>query len=163
MGIPDEVAQYAEGHRIMAYFSIGKVTTKDGEVKDIWLWTTAESLGSDYDFDGYRVFTWNTKRNRYETAYIQRRVRGYFPVLAKSGEFSVCLENEGGAMVRKEYTLTGNAVRGAGSEPCSRPSTELGTITEAKIEVHPPAAPAEKGILERTRDQWRKLTGKSAK
>src|ERR1039457_6644848 len=35
------VAQYAEGHRITSYFSIGKI--QDGGVqKDIWLWTTSE-------------------------------------------------------------------------------------------------------------------------
>ncbi len=117
MAIPDEVAQYAEGHRITSYFPIGSVTDQ-GEQKTIWLWTTAETLGEDHDFDGFRVFTWNTRRHRYETAYIQRRERGFLPVLAKTGEFSVCLEREDGVRVRKMYTLNGNAVRSAGERPC---------------------------------------------
>ena len=77
----------------MAYFSIGTVEDH-GEKKDIWLWTTAESLGQDHDFDSYRVFTWSLNHHRYETAYIQRRERGYLPVIAKQGEFSVCVEDK---------------------------------------------------------------------
>jgi hypothetical protein len=119
LAIPDEVAQYAEGHRITSYFSLGKI--QDGGVqKDIWLWTTSEGLGEDHDFDGYRVFTWSLKRHRYETAYIQRRERGFFPVLAKAGEFSVCLERDDGSRVRKQYTMMGNAVRPAGERPCGK-------------------------------------------
>ena len=42
MGIPDEVAQYAEGHRIVSYFALGE--TQDGDQKKTtWLWTTVES------------------------------------------------------------------------------------------------------------------------
>lgn len=82
LAIPDEVAQYAEGHRITSYFSLGKI--QDGEQKkDIWLWTTSDELGEDHDFDGYRVFVWSLRHHRYETAYIQRRERGFFPCWPK--------------------------------------------------------------------------------
>ena len=40
MAIPDEVAQYAEGRRIVSYFSLGSLDDGDTK-KDIWLWTTA--------------------------------------------------------------------------------------------------------------------------
>jgi hypothetical protein len=162
LAIPDEVAQYAEGHHIMSYFSIGKVSSLDDGEKDIWLWTTAQSLGKDYDFDGYRVFTWNTKRHRYETAFIQRRVRGYFPVLAKVGQFSVCTENEDGSTSRKRFTMTGNAVRSAGEEPCSRPNEVSDTPTQAHFDApQTPAAPAAQGksFWESTKQRWHKLTG----
>ncbi len=139
MSIPDEVAQYAEGHRITSYFSVGKV--RDGDLtKDIWLWTTAEGLGEDHDFDGYRVFTWSLKHHRYETAFIQRREYGYFPVLAKQGEFSVCLlANDGTSRVRKEFAMNGNAVKLVGSKPCEKASEEGGSAnadTMAHIEIH---------------------------
>ncbi|MCU1325661.1 MAG: hypothetical protein JWN34_1031 [Bryobacterales bacterium] len=167
LAIPDEVAQYAEGHRIMSYFSIGKVVSVDDGEKEIWLWTTAASLGRDYDFDGYRVFTWNTRRHRYETAFIQRRVRGFFPVLAKTGQFSVCTENADGSTSRKRFTLVGNAVRGAGEEPCSPPAAISDQPTQARIEVRPAAAAAtEPGgtvnqtLVDRVRDRWRKLTAR---
>ena len=82
MAIPDDVAQYAEGRRITSYFPLGEVHDGD-EVKKIWLWTTIEQSLQPYDFDSYRVFVWSLRRHRYETAYIQRRVTGYFPVLVE--------------------------------------------------------------------------------
>ena len=140
MSIPDDVAQYAEGHRITSYFSIGSVDD-NGERKEIWLWTTTESLGLDYDFDSYRVFTWSMKRHRYETAYIQRRERGYLPVIAKEGEFSVCVEDKTGARVRKLYTLVGNSVRPAGVRPCEvRAENDVAPVEDKPIELHAPAA-----------------------
>jgi hypothetical protein len=111
MAIPDEVAQYAEGKRITSYFSLGKV---DG--KDTWLWTTCEPGAQDHEIDGFRVFTWNPRRNRYETTYIQRRVTGYFPVLVNGSSFSVLVEKEDGKRYRQHFTLTGNRVKFNGEE-----------------------------------------------
>jgi SH3-like domain-containing protein len=146
--IPDEVAQYAEGHRITSYFSIGK--TRDGELqKDIWLWTTSEQLGEDHDFDSFRVFTWSLRHHRYETAYIQRRERGFFPVIAKEGEFSVCLEKPGGVMVRKQYRLDGNAVRAAGELSCQKTAAEE-TVQQLPVEEGP-AAPSRTSLPDRVK------------
>jgi SH3 domain-containing protein len=148
MAIPDEVAQYAEGHRITSYFSLGKIPD-GGMQKDIWLWTTAETLGEDHDFDGYRVFTWSLRHHRYETAYIQRRERGFFPVLAKTGEFSVCLETAPGVRVRKQYTMLGNAVRPAGQKPCENaPGIEEETEGPANIVVSE-TPPVKRGLVDR--------------
>jgi len=159
MAIPDEVAQYAEGHRITSYFSIGK--TRDGDLeKDIWLWTTSETLGEDHDFDGYRVFTWSLRHHRYETAYIQRRERGFFPVLAKTGEFSVCLENDGGERLRRVYTMNGNAVRPAGALPCPKPpdvTDDTGETAHIVLREAPAAAP---GMMDRVKAKVKSLFGK---
>jgi Bacterial SH3 domain len=159
LAIPDEVAQYAEGHRITSYFSLGKIS--DGDLKkDIWLWTTSDTLGEDHDFDGYRVFVWSLRHHRYETAYIQRRERGFFPVIAKTGEFSVCLERDDGSRVRKQYVMMGNAVRPAGDKPCEKTAgqavepQELGPFS-------PVTQPAPKPTLtERMKDTVRGLFGK---
>ncbi|HKD08087.1 MAG TPA: SH3 domain-containing protein [Bryobacteraceae bacterium] len=160
MGIPDEVAQYAEGHRITSYFSIGKV--KDGDVKkDIWLWTTSVGLGEDHDFDGYRVFTWSLRHHRYETAFIQRRETGYFPTLAKQGEFSVCLEDDNGGRVRKQFTMIGNAVKLTGTKPCEK-SFEADSGSEddiAHIELQP-APKKELGFFARLKARFRSALGK---
>jgi len=159
MSIPDDVAQYAEGRRITSYFSIGSVYDK-GERKDVWLWTTIESLGLNYDFDSYRVFTWGMKRHRYETAYIQRRERGYLPVIAKEGEFSVCVEDKTGARVRKSYTLAGNTVRPAGVRPCEvRAETDAAPVEDKPIVLQQPV-PAKKSYMEGLRAKVNKWFGK---
>ena len=160
LAIPDEVAQYAEGHRITSYFSIGKI--QDGGVqKDIWLWTTSEGLGEDHDFDGYRVFTWSLRHHRYETAYIQRRERGFFPVLAKAGEFSVCLEGDGGSRVRKHYVLKDTSVLPAGVTPCEKTSEqEVAPQELVNGAAVPDQAPAKKSFVQRIRDRAKGLFGK---
>jgi len=160
MSIPDEVAQYAEGHRITSYFSIGTVEDR-GEPHDIWLWTTIDSLGQDYDFDSYRVFTWSEKHHRYETAYIQRRERGYLPVIAKKGEFSVCVEDKTGARVRKQYTLIGNSVRPAGVRPCEvRAETDAPVENQNIVLRAPAAAPAKTSYVAELRAKLKRWIGK---
>ena len=156
LAVPDEVAQYAEGHRITSYFSIGKI--QDGAVqKDIWLWTTSDGLGEDHDFDGYRVFTWSLRHHRYETAYIQRRERGFFPVIAKTGEFTVCLEKDDGSRAGKHYVMMGNSVRPAGVTPCAR---TLGTETAPQELVTEQAPPPKKSFTQRIEARAKGLFGK---
>jgi hypothetical protein len=132
MAIPDEVAQYAEGHRIVSYFPLGEVADEDKK-KSNWLWTTIGESSQEYDFDSFRVFIWSLRRHRYETAYIERKLRGYAPVLlqqvelsnsnSKSGAskypgFSLCVERKDGQKVRRGYAFLTNIVRYAGEQPC---------------------------------------------
>ncbi|HLY15842.1 MAG TPA: SH3 domain-containing protein [Bryobacteraceae bacterium] len=124
MAIPDEVAQYAEGHRITSYFPLGDLRD-GGQVKRIWLWTTITGVDHPYDFDSFRVFTWSLRRHRYETAYIQRNVQGYFPVLPRSGGFSVCVVNRNGARVRRNYSFIVTTVRFVDEKPCEAPASLL--------------------------------------
>jgi hypothetical protein len=120
MAIPDEVAQYAEGRRITSYFPLGEI--RDGEqVKKIWLWTTIEESLQPYDFDSYRVFVWSLRHHRYETAYIQRRVKGYFPVLLEAPGFSVCVEGRDGGRSRRIYSAVSGVIRPAGEKSCQAP------------------------------------------
>ena len=110
MAVPDEVAQYAEGHRITAYVPLGEV--KDGSaVKKNWLWTTASPGVRASEFDSFRVFVWSTRRHRYETAYVERGVTGYYPVEVVSipGQ-----QEKGFALIMEETPRAGNsAARGA--------------------------------------------------
>ncbi len=108
MAIPDEVAQYAEGHRITSYFPLGQV--RDGDsVKNNWLWTTILKGGQPYEFDSFRVFVWSLKHHRYETAYIERNVVGHYPVrVTNTGaepSFSVVIEGVDGHLYRKTYSF----------------------------------------------------------
>jgi SH3-like domain-containing protein len=108
MAIPDEVAQYAEGHRITSYFPLGQV--RDGDsVKSNWLWTTIVKGGKPYEFDSFRVFVWSLKHHRYETAYIERNVVGHYPVRVTNAgsmpSFSVVVEGVDGHLYRKTYAF----------------------------------------------------------
>ena len=43
--------------------------------------------GLPYDFDQVRVFTWNTRKHRYETAYREHGLDGILPVTITKEEF----------------------------------------------------------------------------
>jgi hypothetical protein len=156
--VPDDVAQYAEGHRITSYFSIGKIADGDQQ-KDIWLWTTSDGLGEDHDFDGFRVFTWSLRHHRYETAYIQRRERGFFPVIAKTGEFSVCLEKPGDMRIRKKFTLVGNAVRPSGDSPCDK-AADVDAPAQNLAVATAPEPVAHTGLVDRVKARVNALFGR---
>jgi len=156
LAIPDEVAQYAEGHRITSYFSLGKIQD-GGEQKDIWLWTTSERLGEDHDFDSYRVFVWSLRHHRYETAYIQRRERGFFPVLAKTGEFSVCLEGDDNSRMRKQYVMEGNAVHLSGEQPCAKTAVQDDSPRELVNPAAPRQTAVKKSFVNRLKDKVKQL------
>ena len=184
MAIPDEVAQYAEGKRIVSYFPLGWLT--DGaDKKPNWLWTTSENGPQAYDFQSFRVFIWSLHRHRYETAYIERKVRGFSPVLLhevdyaaptrgnaaatqKYPGFSVCLEDEEGHRVRREYALLGNIVRYAGERPCEAPAPPLVVLDTAPGRGNAPAAatasvpapPSGETLTERFKRRWHELTKK---
>ncbi|MDX2149751.1 MAG: hypothetical protein SFV54_03385 [Bryobacteraceae bacterium] len=113
LAVPDEVAQYAEGKRITSYFSLGAVND-EGVEKHHYLWTTMGSRNEKHHFDSFRVFIYNARRNRYETSYIERGVKGYFPVLVKNGAtptFSLLLEDAQGQVTRRTYQFQGYRVQ----------------------------------------------------
>jgi hypothetical protein len=133
LAIPDEVAQYAEGHRITSYFALGKIA--DGSKND-WLWTTIAKGLEPYEFDSFRVFVFSRKHHRYETAYIERKVVGHFPIeVDNAGEvprFSLILDGEGGQLFRKTYTFEGYRVRMVSKEKY-KPTAEVTPSREAVL------------------------------
>jgi SH3-like domain-containing protein len=83
--VPDEIAQYAEGQRIVAAYLLRKVTDPDSNFPDKQApeYVTVVNPYQDglpYDFSQVRVFTWNLRKHRYETAFRQRNLQGYLPV-----------------------------------------------------------------------------------
>lgn len=112
--IPDRVAQYAEGARITSYFSLG-AANRDATANH-WLWTTLSTTDVAYDFDSFRVFIWNNRLSRYETAFIQRDVEGYLPVEVFEGDggamrFRIAVRERSGLLHRKTFELNGFRVR----------------------------------------------------
>jgi SH3-like domain-containing protein len=83
--VPDEIAGYSEGQKIVGAYVLTRVYDAESSLPDKMVpeyvsVTNAYKDGLPYDFDQVRVFTWNTKKHRYETAYRQRNLQGYLPV-----------------------------------------------------------------------------------
>jgi hypothetical protein len=143
MAIPDEVGQYAEGHRITAYFALGQVRDRE-TVKNNWLWTTIAKGGEPYEFDSFRVFVWSLKHHRYETAYIERNVVGYYPVqvstTGSSPSFSLVLEGNDGLRYRKTYSFEGYRIRMVAKELYTQgPEADMPKSVASTSAPQPPA------------------------
>ena len=159
MAIPDEVAQYAEGHRITSYFPLGQVQDGDA-VKNNWLWTTIVKGLEPYEFDSFRVFVWSRKHHRYETAYIERNVEGHFPVAVKTSgsapSFSLILAGDDGTLYRKTYTFEGYRIRMVNKEPYNNAAPSLEAPQRAaSLPVQAP--PPSRSLYARLRDRVRNL------
>lgn len=116
--IPLDVAQYAEGKRIVASYVLSEVPEKGGAedklIPQYLVLLTEPKDGMPFDFNQLRVFTWNQKRQRYETAY-RERLTGQLPFRAgqEGGNpyFVVRAEGPDGSLVEKRYRMQGVMVR----------------------------------------------------
>ena len=124
LDVPLDVAQYAEGQRIVGYFVLNTVTeTIEDQPKDIpqyLVLLNEPKNGLPYDFNQIRVFTRNRNKHRYETAYRERDIEGYLPAYVshanfdKEGElptFTVRKKNAEGQIVDVTYKMNGPIVR----------------------------------------------------
>ncbi|MBZ5610990.1 MAG: hypothetical protein LAP38_22225 [Acidobacteriia bacterium] len=158
MSIPDDVAQYAEGHRITSYFAL-RQTKEDDSVKNDWLWTTITKGQGPYEFDSFRVFVWSHRHRRYETAYIERNVAGHFPVeVDRTGSvprFSLILESDDGHLFRKTYTFEGFRIRMVSKEPYVAPPQVEPPKPAASLPQ--PSASTTRSLYSRLKDRVRRL------
>ena len=88
--VPDEVAQYAENERMIGAYVLRTVSDPDsgkpnGQVPEYLTVLTPYKNGLPYDFDQVRVFTWDTRRHRYGTAFREHDIVGFFPVKVTPG------------------------------------------------------------------------------
>jgi len=121
---PLDVAQYAEGQRIVAVFVLNEVPDTDkGVQKQVAQYlciVTEPHDGLPYDFDQLRVFTWNTKKHRYETAYREHGLNGVLPVTVTHEDFDkegnlpvfiVRVTDDAGNVSERKYKLNTPIVR----------------------------------------------------
>ncbi len=121
LDIPLDVAQYAEGQRIQAAFVLNTVQDEvKGAVAQYLVLLNENKDGIPYDFNQFRVFTWNLKRHRYETGYREHYIVGYFPAKVSTEDFgkegtmpvfTVRKQNVDGSISERKYRVIGNIVR----------------------------------------------------
>jgi len=124
LDVPLDIAQYAEGQRIVGYFVLNTVQENiDGEEKQEPQYLVLLNMPKDglaWDYNQIRVFTRNRNKHRYETAYRERDMEGYLPVKTghavfdKEGElptFTIRKMNADGQIVESTYKMNGPIVR----------------------------------------------------
>ncbi|MGE5725079.1 MAG: SH3 domain-containing protein [Acidobacteriota bacterium] len=118
--LPLEVAQYAEGQRIVGAFVLNQVQDGDKKVPQYLMVLTEPHDGMAFDYDQIRVFTWNLHRHRYETAYRERKLFGMFPVTISQENFdqegvlpvfTLQVQDDSGKVVERKYKLNTPIVR----------------------------------------------------
>jgi SH3-like domain-containing protein len=128
LDVPLEVAQYAEGQRIVAFFVLDQVQDGEKKVPQYLTVLTEPKDGLPFDFNQIRVFTWNVKRHRYETAY-RERIQGVLPVAVSQENFEkegtlpvfmIRVKGDDGKVSERKYKLNTPIVRrvlAPGEEP----------------------------------------------
>ncbi len=125
LDIPLEIATYFEGQRPMGAWQLNTVHDEGKDVPQYLVVLNDNRDGTPWDFNQIRVFTWNTKRHRYETAYRERNIVGFFPVKVGSEEFGkegqeptflIRKQNEDGSITERKYRMIGPIVREVKSE-----------------------------------------------
>ena len=121
LDVPLDIAQYAEGQRIIGYFVLNNVD-EDGKPQPQYLVLLNEPKdGLPYDYNQIRVFTRNRAKHRYETAYREHNLEGYLPAKVghqdfggKEGDlptFTIREKIDDGRIVEETYKLNGPIVR----------------------------------------------------
>jgi hypothetical protein len=161
MSVPDEIAQYAEGHRITSYLILGDV--QDGEkLKHNWMWTTVGPGNKCCEFDEIRVFVWGVRRHHYETAYVEKNVSGYYPVQLATvpgnpeNGFSLVAQEKDGKLHKRTYAFVGRHVRLISREPFTAvaQAPEVPKISTAPQTPVPVKPSMWAGLTARVKQMW---------
>jgi uncharacterized protein YgiM (DUF1202 family) len=79
--IPADIAQYSEDYIYAAVKMINRVQDPiAGQINWYVIGERKSGADPDLDFSGIRVFTWNMKKHRYETAFRLKGMRGVYPL-----------------------------------------------------------------------------------
>jgi len=143
LDVPLDVAQYAEGQRIVAFFVLNQVQDEDKKVGQYLTVLTEPKDGLPFDFNQFRVFTWNVRRHRYETAY-RERIEGVLPITVSQESFDkegtlpvfvIRVRDENGNVSERKYKLNTPIVRrvyAPGEGPVHASARKVATKTPAR-------------------------------
>jgi SH3-like domain-containing protein len=139
LDVPLEISQYDEGQRVIAFFPLDEVPDGDQKVPQYLVVYSESKEGLPFDYNQARVFTWNLKRHRYETAYRERNLNGMLPVTVSQENFEkegtlpvfvLRVNDESGNTQERKYKLNTPIVRRVlGPEepkPASKPKRKVG-------------------------------------
>jgi len=119
---PLEIAQYAEGQRIVAFFPLTSVHDSElGKNIPYYLVLLTEPRdGMRFDYNQVRVFSWNVKKHRYETAYRDHNIFGILPASVGQEDFervgtvptfTIHARDGDGNTIQQKYRLEGVIVK----------------------------------------------------
>ena len=112
--VPLEIAEYAEGQRMVSVSVLDQVPDGDKKVPQYVVALTEPKDGLPFDFNQVRVFTWNVKRHRYETAYREHDLNGVLPLTVAQENFDkegvlpvfiVRVKDDAGNVSERKYKL----------------------------------------------------------
>lgn len=112
--VPLDIAQYGEGQRFVAFFVMNQVSDGDKRVPQYLCVLTEPHDGLPFDYNQVRVFTWNVRKHRYETAYREHKLAGVLPVTVANEEFDkegtlpvfvLQIRDEAGNLSQRKYKL----------------------------------------------------------
>ena len=126
--VPIDIAQYAEGQRIVAFFVLDQVQDQDKKVSEYLTLLSENKDGLPYDYTQARVFSWNTRKHRYETAYREHNLNGMLPasVDRENNVPTITLrvkDEDSGAVQERKYTFNSpivHRVYAPGEDPKSK-------------------------------------------
>ena len=116
LDLPDAVREgmASANVRAIAWFELNRVTTPSGDKAQYLVAGTRNAEGQLCDFTVLRVYTWNQRRTRYETAFIENNLCGQMPVRldkGPKGEPEFRFRQMSGAKEERVYRLTQTVVR----------------------------------------------------
>jgi len=87
LDVPEEIGRYAEGQRIVAAYKLDEVQDQGEKLGQYLVLFTEPKDGLPYDFNQVRVYTWNLRKHRYETAYREHGLNGSLPATLGQQDF----------------------------------------------------------------------------
>jgi uncharacterized protein YgiM (DUF1202 family) len=115
--IPADVSQYSEEYTYAAVKTLNRVQDSiAGQINWYIVGERRPSHDPNVDFEGIRVFTWNMKKHRYETAFRTKGLRGVYPLeVGQDGvnpTFRIYeLAEDGTTKIPHDYEMYGVIVR----------------------------------------------------